>query len=682
MEEMARQLAELTTAMQQQQAEIQRLRAEAAAAAAQPAAGGGAPSLEALSAAVGAAVAASLAQQEPRARALIDVRGLGKPPVFKNTEATFQEWSRKLAGFASASYGEAFRAMLEWAEDQEETLTREDLTTAFGPDSLEDEVSNLREKDMQLHVALQNLTEGESYDLVMGAGPGNGVEAFRLLVRRWDPASGGRRRALLRSVLNPPRSSLKDLASSLEKWEALVRRFERRRAHGGPVRPLEEDIKISALEGLVPPELESHLALNASRLPDYAAVRSEVISFVEARRSQGAIGSARPIQRGDPMDVDAFAKGKGKGKGKGKSKGKGRGAGGDPKKRQPECWNCGKTGHYAAECWQKPKHQQQQQQQQQQKQTQQQGKGKGRDKGKGKGKSKHLNELGMEAPQEANPAAAAGSLDTAGPFVLDMCSVWQHARAHAHETEKSDPVDEADTADSAKSADFRSPRNAYSSSVDAGDSVCHACCGAAVHPAPAASDGRCENRDLGGFGLATSELELGALDGWLRFTHDTGAAETAFPGSTPGQRSVPNPLASYKTASGEIIPDEGGLVVSGWSELGGNLRLSGRCAAVHKPLVSASRVHNKGHATWLEKGGGYILPGNGRLMKRIREMIAREISQETGAIPLWEEQGTYVGYVRLAGPAATGEAKTGTRAAALCPVGQEETVFRRQAVRP
>ena len=115
--------------------------------------------------------------------------------------------------------------MLELAEDQDEVITRELFWENSGPDGIDDEVPNLGDKDTQLHVALQNLTEGESYDIVMGSGTKNGVEAFRRLVRRWDPASGGRRRALLGQVLNPERSSLKNLASNFERREALIRRL-------------------------------------------------------------------------------------------------------------------------------------------------------------------------------------------------------------------------------------------------------------------------------------------------------------------------------------------------------------------------------------------------------------------------------------------------------------------------
>ena len=105
------------------------------------------------------------------------------------------------------------------------------------------------------------------------------------------------------------------------------------------------------------------------------------------------------------MDVDAFEKGKGKrkhGKGKGKD-GKAKGKGKDSSNQAaPECWNCGKKGHYARDCWSKPK-------------TNEKGakgaqhpKG-GRGKG-GKGKAKDAHSLGEESAAQ-EPEVEAGAFD-------------------------------------------------------------------------------------------------------------------------------------------------------------------------------------------------------------------------------------------------------------------------------
>ena len=121
-----------------------------------------------------------------------------------------------------------------------------------------------------------------------------------------------------------------------------------------------------------------------------------------------------------PMDVDAFTswiasvvKGsgsKGKGKPKGKTdKGKGKGKpqqaqkGKGPSSKDITCYNCGKTGRKASECWSKPK-------------------SKGKDKGKGGPKGQKgakggkavggLEDTGRNA--DAQPEEEVGMLDLSG----------------------------------------------------------------------------------------------------------------------------------------------------------------------------------------------------------------------------------------------------------------------------
>eukprot|EP00972_Heterocapsa_arctica_P050051 7360559-Heterocapsa_arctica.AAC.1 len=57
---------------------------------------------------------------------------------------------------------------------------------------------------------------------------------------------------------------------------------------------LDDDIKIAALESLVPQELEQHLAMNRSRLPDYESVQLGRGAYIEARQSQGAHSPTKP----------------------------------------------------------------------------------------------------------------------------------------------------------------------------------------------------------------------------------------------------------------------------------------------------------------------------------------------------------------------------------------------------
>jgi len=183
---------------------------------------GPAPGLAEIADAVGQAVQLALANaatagSRPTApSSLIDVKGLGKPPVFKGDGPRFNEWLRKTTGLVVAAFGSSFRTVIEWVEDQDAPITDRDVDDQFG-DLGHEPIDQIGEKNSQLHVALLALTEGESFDIVLGAAP-SGLEALRRLVRRWDPLSGGRRRALLRQILVPERCKLQDLPAGLEKW--------------------------------------------------------------------------------------------------------------------------------------------------------------------------------------------------------------------------------------------------------------------------------------------------------------------------------------------------------------------------------------------------------------------------------------------------------------------------------
>ena len=148
------------------------------------------------------------------------------PPTSKGESARFTEWLRKTTGFLIAAYSSTFRPVVEWVEGQGNIITNEALDKQFGPLGAEP-VGDVQEKSEQVHVALLALRESESFDIVLGAAP-SGLEALRRLVRRLDLASGGRRRALRPQILVPDRCKLQDLPAGLQKWEELVRRYERR----------------------------------------------------------------------------------------------------------------------------------------------------------------------------------------------------------------------------------------------------------------------------------------------------------------------------------------------------------------------------------------------------------------------------------------------------------------------
>ena len=98
----------------------------------------------------------------------------------------------------------------------------------------EEEIEDLYDKSTQVYATLNQLCDGESWDIVQNSGKNNGFEAWRKLHRRFDPSTGGRKRNLLKSIIGPTRCvDLKDLGGALEQWEDLVNRYERKKNSRG-----------------------------------------------------------------------------------------------------------------------------------------------------------------------------------------------------------------------------------------------------------------------------------------------------------------------------------------------------------------------------------------------------------------------------------------------------------------
>ena len=132
----------------------------------------------------------------------------------------------------------------------------------------------------------------------------------------------GRARSHLREILTSGRSKIQELIPSIERLEDLFRRYCARRDEEGIHHTLVQDMRMAALEALIPEDLEKHVQLNRSRLKNYDELRREVILYAEAR-----CGSKTFIQspsqpstlHNDPMDVGVWGVwGGGKGGKKGK----------------------------------------------------------------------------------------------------------------------------------------------------------------------------------------------------------------------------------------------------------------------------------------------------------------------------------------------------------------------------
>ena len=572
----------------------------------------------------GLAAASTGAAASSGVNPLMDLKGLGKPSFFKNTEDDFVPWTRKVENFIIGAFGEEFREVLEWAVEESVPVTTEAADQALEP------IAQLGLKSNQLFVALVSLTDGDSNDIVHGSGKGNGLEAWRRLHRRWDPSSGTRKRALLAAILDPGRCTMDDLAGTLEKWLQQITRYCRRKDSAGNRKTIDDDILISSLEKLVPAKIKTHIETNGYRLHTYEEVLTEVQGMVELHVGS-KIYDTKVTAKRDPnaMDIDSLTKpGKGKGRGSGRGGGGAGGGKGATAKFQGYCDFCWKWGHKKSECRSNPespnyvKPAAKSQPGGGKAQASGGGRGSSSSGGKGKGdgkkgkKGKGKGKEGGEAQEETvgvDQEWAEGEQPEEEEAGVLCCLTSQSA----YHSEGSGSTD--------LPADPCKPSAPYIGDLCAGEPVEIAATNA--HQLPNYADPKKGN--------------------WLRFLLDSGASQTCFPAKwLPG--GEPDGTA-LRTASGELVPIIGPMRLTAQDEWNDTWSLRAkRMERMSKPLVSTAVMAGSGWDVWETAGRGYIYKRESAVAKKIEALLDAEATKgEVRMLPLYEEGGVYNFYLYM-----------------------------------
>ena len=146
----------------------------------------------------------------------------------------------------------------------------------------------------------------------------------------------------------------------------------------------------------------------------------------------------------------------------------------------------------------------------------------------------------------------------------------------------------------------------------------------------------------------------GCTLGWVKVNLDTGAARSVFPEDVKyGERTEEDSI-NFKTATGEIVPSKGGLVVLARDEWGRRTRFTGLRAPVHKPLLAAGQVTDKGNSVWLSGDRGHIVEKDSHV-QRCMQKAFDEAMKETngrGTLEVYKERGIYNLYVQAEAPTA------------------------------
>jgi hypothetical protein len=336
---------------------------------------------------------------------MVDNRGIGKPPTFTGDETKYAEFMAKLTAFAKAANYECAEWMA-WAETSLTAIGETEIENRYVM-PMQGQVKNFSNK---LFATLISCTEGDAFKLVNSVQNGVGLEALRLLKRRYEPRTPGTKRAILKNIINNAQAKrIIDVEANLMHVEGLMKKYENMARDNLP-----EDLKVTVIIDLCHKELKDHLELSTKDM-EYREVREEIMNYVERKRENyngpkpmdigfmddggcqehygceehdqgedllGAIGKGGLVCHrcggyGHFIRDCATPENKGKGKGKGNfntnakgDNGKGYGKGntgfygnfkgfnkgvngkgfGKNGGKGPQCWKCGKFGHYQSEC--------------------------------------------------------------------------------------------------------------------------------------------------------------------------------------------------------------------------------------------------------------------------------------------------------------------------------------------
>ena len=130
----------------------------------------------------------------------IDTKSIGVPPEWDSMkEEDFQEWNIKIKAWLVDQDPRAL-GWLKTATGMEETVETKDLDTQ----KFADDMTRMDRKKFNtlLYNILITKLKGKAFNIVSSVHDGCGLEAWRLLMKRYEPRTPATKRALLKTIFN------------------------------------------------------------------------------------------------------------------------------------------------------------------------------------------------------------------------------------------------------------------------------------------------------------------------------------------------------------------------------------------------------------------------------------------------------------------------------------------------
>ena len=119
---------------------------------------------------------------------MTDTRGIGRPINFKGEEGKYAEWKAKLLAYLRVT-APSSDAWIAWSAGCTSPIIEEDVDLAFP-----NHKAAIMEFSAKLYAILLSCTEDDAFRICHSVKEGNGLEAMRLLMKRYEPRTPGTKR--------------------------------------------------------------------------------------------------------------------------------------------------------------------------------------------------------------------------------------------------------------------------------------------------------------------------------------------------------------------------------------------------------------------------------------------------------------------------------------------------------
>ena len=152
---------------------------------------------------------------------LVDTRGVGKPLVFKGVADKYNEWMTKTLAYLRVLAPDS-ADWVKWSMDMKGHIGDGDIDLKWAS-----QASIVKDFSTKLFSTLITNTEDEAFKIVQSARTRNGLEAMRLLRKRYHPKNPGTKRSILKSIMTMvPCKKISELEKVVLEIEELVKKYE------------------------------------------------------------------------------------------------------------------------------------------------------------------------------------------------------------------------------------------------------------------------------------------------------------------------------------------------------------------------------------------------------------------------------------------------------------------------